>query len=329
MTMDTRTLQSDADDVRVVGGPGWVAQYHDYLTRTAQTSRANRERYERLIARVAAGDLAPRALNGQLNRLFQLHGADYANGLAVVTMRFVAGLIQAGTAHTLDLLEQVAPGSVATTPEPPPELDAADWVVSMQALDDYAERQRAVQLDATRAALATAVGDDGPPAEDERATDSHAGGGAADLAHAMTLYLDLLAGLDDLNAELGDHLDAVLGPQDHTSPVDLRGPLGSPVVTRIAIYNSELDPLSLRCVVSEVRRADGVGRAFEPEATLSPERFELAPGVERNVRVTVQLADDRFDPGQLYVADLRVLTPDESLVEIPLHIWATPAAGPP
>ena len=80
-----------------------------------------------------------------------------------------------------------------------------------------------------------------------------------------------------------------------------------------------------------MRRADGVGPAFAPAASIAPEGLELAPGEEASPR------DDRrawrratTSRASLYVGTLTVTGHGEPRLEVPLRITATePTVAPP
>jgi hypothetical protein len=84
----------------------------------------------------------------------------------------------------------------------------------------------------------------------------------------------------------------------------------------------------VRCVVTDVRRADGIGRAFEPILSVSPERFDLAADEEKSVELALVIQEGSYEPGHAYLAVLHVLTPEETLLEVPVRIRATAGAAP-
>jgi hypothetical protein len=95
------------------------------------------------------------------------------------------------------------------------------------------------------------------------------------------------------------------------------------------VSNDGAGATSLRGVMTDVRRADGIGPAFEPDVTVSPERFVLEPGAEEILALTIRLSPGRFEPGPEYVGTLHVLSPGSTLVEVPLRIRATARPDPP
>jgi hypothetical protein len=154
------------------------------------------------------------------------------------------------------------------------------------------------------------------------------------VAKIVTLYSDLLTRLDETSSSYGDRyletlLDLAKAAERSDATLELLGPIGGEASVRFAVSNTAADVTSLRSVMTDVRRADGVGPAFEPPVTIAPERFTLEPGAEEILTLTIGLAADSFEPGPEYVGTLHVLSPGSTLVEVPLRIRATALPEPP
>ena len=67
------------------------------------------EVYERLLSRVASGELDPRALDRGLNSFLQINGPEYASGIANLSMRFLAGVLEAAGRDAAELFDEMAP----------------------------------------------------------------------------------------------------------------------------------------------------------------------------------------------------------------------------
>ncbi len=306
--------------------PEWTTRYHEYLARTAGRSKHNHDLYRQVTARVAAGELAPTTLDGRLNSFLQLHGTEYANKLAEMSMRFLTGVVQAGTTYSYELVDRIIPGAVTAPEGGPPTFDPADWADWFARLNDYATRESAAVTEAVRDVLDRVARGELVPQRVQEAAASHRREQLpGSVARMVALYFDLLSGLDDLNSGFGEeYLGSVLaGDQPEQFSLKLRGRLGETAVVRLAVANTEAGATSVRCVVTDVRRADGIGPAFEPDLTITPERFELAAGEETGVVLSLRLGDGAYEPGPLYVGTLHVLTPGETLLEVPLRIRAT------
>ncbi|MEA2506705.1 MAG: hypothetical protein QOH48_1323 [Actinomycetota bacterium] len=304
----------------------WVARYQEYLTRAGDRSKGTQDLYRRIIGRVAEGELTPGAVEGLLNSFLQLHGAEYADKLAEISMRFLTGVVQAGTTYSYELVDRIVPGAVSAPETSPPEFEAADWSDWFGRLTDYATQESAAVLEAVRSVIeGVASGSLKPDAVEEISATHSYERLPESVARMVTLYFDLLSGLEGFSSKFGEqYLKSLLGPDDPDAfAVDLKGSLGEVAVVRLAVANTASESTSVRCVCTDVRRADGVGPAFEPDITISPERFALAPGDERSVALSLTLDDGAYEAGALYVGTFHVLTPDETLLEVPLRIRAT------
>jgi hypothetical protein len=306
----------------------WTARYQEHLARTATRSRRTHEQYREVMARVAAGELAPEAIDGRLNLFLQLHGAEYADALAQLSMRFMTGVVHARTAYAYELLERIVPGSDTPPVEAAPALAPTDWSNWFQRLADYASRENGAVTAAARSLMERVATGELAPADmasrpdvqvDERLPRS--------VLDMVALSFDLLSGIDELSSRFGDqYLGSVLESGDPDAfSLRLEGPLGTTVVARLAVANTEAETASVRCVVTDVRRADGIGPAFEPDVTIDPERFVLAPGEESTVILSLVLDEAAYAPNVRYLGVLHVLTPEETLLELPLRVRARAA----
>jgi hypothetical protein len=103
-------------------------------------------------------------------------------------------------------------------------------------------------------------------------------------------------------------------------------PLGQTATIRFAISNNSDADATVRCLLTDLRRSDGVGPAFEPDATLTPNDFRLPVGAEEIIRLSVRLAECDFEDGPVYTGAVRVLGVGDSVVEIPLNLRASVSA---
>jgi hypothetical protein len=76
----------------------------------------------------------------------------------------------------------------------------------------------------------------------------------------------------------------------------------------------------IRGRVSDLRRADGVGPAFDPKVTFTPDGLDLGPGEEGSLRVSLELDPADFQADRLYVGSLYVTGHGEPDFEVPLRI---------
>ena len=300
-----------------------MARYQDYVERKAAVSSESRELYDDLLRHVAAGDLDARALDRGLNSFVQVNGPGYANGLASVSVQFLVGMIQSGSRYAYELFDEIVPGAIEPWHLDPPEFDAADWTDWFQRLIDYSRAERAAQTEALRVVMNRVASGELDPAGVERIVAERGMEQAPDsVGRVADLYFEMLAGLEEVNAAFGnDYLRSIV-PGGTQQVVDLRAAPGTAATVALVVTNDEAVRARMRCVVSDVRRQDGIGPAFEPEATIVPDTFDLEPGTRTTVRLSVVLSDDRFEPGPLYVGSIRILSDDDPVVDIPLRIRA-------
>jgi hypothetical protein len=147
------------------------------------------------------------------------------------------------------------------------------------------------------------------------------------LAELGRLYFDLLDGLTELRLRSEqEFLSGVLRRADATNgaePFELRleGPLGATASASLSIENTRDEPAVIRCHVSDVRRADGVGPAFALDVDLS-DALEVEPGEEARLQLTMLLDEEKYTPGVPYVAELRITGHGDPPLEVPLRITA-------
>jgi hypothetical protein len=85
----------------------------------------------------------------------------------------------------------------------------------------------------------------------------------------------------------------------------------------------------VRCRVTDVRRADGVGPSFVPKVAVAPGILRLAGDEARDVRLSLRLEKEAFDPGASYLGAVRLARRGEPPVDVPLRIQAVAGGGPP
>jgi hypothetical protein len=303
------------------GTPEWTEGYQRYLTTSARNGATVRELYAEIIDRVARGELSQQTLEERSPAFLQTSAVDYANELAEVSVRFLTGIVASGTTYTQEIVDRFAPSLVAVPDIRPPVPEAADWVTWLQRFARFADEHHRARTEMLRVVMEkVAAGDVEPPQPSSPP-------GPADrlpvsAQEMLCLYFDLLTGLDDVTTRYATrYLSTLLGePRVEEFVLSVRGAVGGTATVRFAVRNTQTTHTSVRCVVSDLRRQDGVGPAFVPDATLSPERFDLAPGEERAVTLAVELAADRFEPGHRYVGVLQVLSPEGTLLATAVHV---------
>jgi hypothetical protein len=309
--------------------PGdWTARYAEYLSQASSRAARTAELNSRLLKRIARGELTPTILERRYAAFAGTHGAAYANDVAAASMRFLTGLVRAGTGYANELVQHVAPGSSAAEPGEPPSFASADWSTGLRRLTDYAATENATIAALLRTLMDQVASGAVDPADMQAAAeDFHADHLPQTVREIVSLFFDLLTGLDETHADFGiRYLDEVLGLAPDTdrasATVDVVGPTGGSATARLAVSNDAAGPTALRVVMTDVRRADGIGPAFEPDVTIVPERLTLPPGAEEQITLTIRLDAAVFEPGPEYIGTLHVLSPGETLLAVPLRIRA-------
>lgn len=306
----------------------WSARYREYLERSlARAGRAhglNRE----LTRRVAAGELAPWTLESSLSTFAATHGAAYAQQIAKITMSFLIGMIETGSAYSCELVQAVLPGAVPDLQPAAPGFDPArslDWFGD---LTRFAGAENARITDMLRAVMEqVAAGKLTPSDAEEAAVAFHGEHLPGSTSRLVELYLDLLTGLEEVHASYSEeYLRSVLGeipgePLPGGGPaVELDAVLGEAASVRFAVANTDHEPAVVACTLNGLRRGDGIGPAFDPVARMTPERLELAPGAEAAVELAIHADADHFQPGVSYDGVFRVASATRTLLELPLRI---------
>jgi hypothetical protein len=89
----------------------------------------------------------------------------------------------------------------------------------------------------------------------------------------------------------------------HVVEMDLRGPLRGEARRTFVIENRRAEAVSVSFLVSEF--ADESGQtSFRPPLQLSPARFSMQPGEERQVHLSIPLLEEFFSVGPVYSATL-------------------------
>jgi hypothetical protein len=308
----------------------WTDGYQRYLASSARNGAIVRELYAEIIDRVARGELSQHAIEERSPAFVQAFAIDYANELAEVSVRFLTGIVASGTIYTQEIVDRFAPDLVALPDIRPPVPEAADWVTWLQRFAQFADQHHRARTEMLRVVMErVAAGEVEPLPTGAPASPDQLPASARDM---LSLYFDLLTGLDEVTTRFATrYLSTLLGERRGDDFVlRLRGTVGTIAKVRFAVRNTQTSDTSVRCVISDVRRQDGVGPAFVPDAALTPERFDLTPGEERAVTLAVNLAPDRFEAGRRYVGTLQVLSPEGTLLTTSVHVEpASPAAvGP-
>ena len=310
----------------------WAAWFTQFLTRATGQSAKTLELYQQVLAAISRGDLAPTALQDLLPGFLQVRGTTYTNTFTELATKFYAGLVEIGTAHSRELAELVVPGG--HVPDvPPPVFESADPTQWLTRLTEYAGQLNARAMKIYQAHLNRVAAGETTPDQFQRAMSEYLERRLPEhLRQAGQLYFKLLSDLNEIRVRSEEeYLRGVLASikrpgGDEEFAMTLVAPLGGVASASLSVANTMEERALIRCRVTEVRRADGVGPAFTPATTIQPERVELAPGEEVNLRVSIRLDPADYDVNTLYVGELHVTGHGEPRLELPLRITAREAA---
>jgi hypothetical protein len=299
-------------DERNVSQPAdWGIRFQELTTEAGQLYARSLRRYQELLERVARRELTPEEVQRQFREYLQEYGPTSTRALVELSVGLLAGLLHLEARYRDALLDDLVPPADPPPPPPSPSsIDLANW---FQALASYAAQQSArsmarqqqlVDRVATGEISSERVREQG-----RRFLDLHA---PAFLGDVMTLGLAFVGGLQRSSAALADGLyDRVLGTEG-VEPVveppiclDLHARTGEAASACIVVENSRLDAADVQCRVSDFARRSGDNR-FRADVQISPERFRLAPGEQRDVSITVTIDPIHFAVGVDHVATMLI-----------------------
>ncbi|MGH9143333.1 MAG: hypothetical protein ACRD2I_19535 [Vicinamibacterales bacterium] len=289
-----------------------------YMLRAAQQSARAQDLYYAVLHRVALGTLTPTAIRDTLASFSADYGPTYAAQVGQLAMQFLGGLLQA----------------IGNADDPAPPYDAVNPTTWFVRLSEYANSnsRRAVhdyQINLGR----VAAGDVTPPELQADLAHDYSRRSTEQLRRMSQLYFDLLRSLSELTARAEDeYFSRLLGAGARAAAPEasfqLGGALGEHASALLTIENTRTEAATIRCVMTELRRADGIGPAFMPSAIIDPARLVLEAGQESTVRVSLQLDPSHFEPGVRHVGAVQVLRGGDDRLEIPLQVTASPVRQP-
>jgi hypothetical protein len=279
-----------------------------------------------------AGQTDAHRFQDHFPRFAQAHAAEYSARLAEAGARFLGELVRLGAS-----LGQQRAGSDGQAPEPeavPPRFDATNPVRWFEQLAEYAGQLSARALRMYRVQLDRVAAGETTPSEVQHNTSDYLARQMPQYLERLTHpYFDLLNGLNDVRARYEEtYFRGVLGetrPEESEAPaaLTLAGPSGETVSKSLAVTNTRTETTQIGWTLTDVRRTDGIGKAFVPAVTVFPETLELKPDEEGTLTLSLLLDPVQYDPGALYTGALYVTGGAGLQVEVELRILAS--ANPP
>jgi hypothetical protein len=254
-------------------------------------------------------------------------GNAHARDVADVYARFFAGLARLVAEPWLEPgQEQAGVTGVdgqLTNPQPIDEANPGSWFERLAA---QALRVSSDHVSAFHTNVASAAENSGPGAGRRRAAAAGRVEGAARLSRLTALYVDLIDGISEAaSASEDEYLRGVLATAYGTAPgtpggLQLEGQVGEAAEASLSIENTTGALAMIRCSVSPVRRADGIGPAFAPQAVVMPAHVVLHAGEDTQVRLQVALEAGSYEAGAVYVGTLHVHRDGDPRLDVPLRI---------
>jgi hypothetical protein len=307
----------------------WSASYSHFLTRSAALSARTLKLYHKALECVAQGRIPPTVFQDYLPRFAQAHSADYAARLAGAGARFLSDLVRLGTG-----MGQTRSGSEATA-EPeivPPRFDLSNPVRWFEQFAEYAGQLGAQGVKTYRAQLDRVAAGATTPSEAQQDTSAFLSRQLPEYLQRTTrLYFDLLNNMNDVRATYEEAyfrgvLAEATGKESPTPvAVTLSGARSSTVTASLSVTNTTGQRTNVGYRMTDVRRSDGVGRAFVPSLTIFPESLDLGPDAEGAITLSLWLDPQQYEPDGLYTGMLYVTGGAGLQVEVQVRIAVSPA----
>jgi hypothetical protein len=289
----------------------WGVRFQEQAAEAGRSYARVARRYDELLERVARGGLAPEDVQRQLRDYVQEHAATSTRELVELSVGLLAGLLYVEARYRDALLDGLVPPAPPVPPPPAPAgVDLTRW---FQALAAYATEQGAraaqryqalVELVASGQLPTARVQEEGRLFAERRSPEF--------LGEVMDLGLTFVGRLQRSSTGFAEALyDRILGPEPDVPPpgpplcADLRGPAGSLAVAAIVVENTLPTAADVSCRASDFAPRGG-GPPFRSGLEVSPARFTLAPGAQRELEVRLLLDPALFAPGTDHAALLRI-----------------------
>jgi hypothetical protein len=325
---DNRAGNGIADAKAAAWASEWSAWYGQFAARAADQAQKTGRLYQQVADAMSRGELAPTALQAMQAAFYQSRGTTYSERFAELSGRFFSRLVEAAATYSREMAEAVMPGIPA--PPPLPRLDPSDANTWFSRLTDYSSSLSTHIATSYKAFLdrVSAGGVDSSSLKEvaseylERRFPEY-------LRLLGRLYFDLLIDLNDLRAAgEQDFLSGILAGVGSSRPsgamtLDLTGPSKGLASATLTIANTREQLAQIRHRVGDVRRADGIGPAFAPVISVTPDQLQLGLSEEGTLTLALGLDEMVYAPNTLYVGAFHIMGHGEPPLEIPLRIMVT------
>jgi len=292
--------------------------YALYAMRAAAHATRNLQLLDQVIACVARRQLAPESLQQSLAAIARTRAPSLEREANLAAARFVAGLMSSAPLP-VESTEQVAGVDPSAIDESLERLGRDVHARASAALATYQSRIDSV-----------AAGEISPDDSRRAVRKDYTRGVSRELVRVSQLWFDLLGDLDHIRSRFTE--EYLLDALRRASPigfdgdqVELTGRLSTRASTIVTLENTRPEPVTLRCAVRDIRRADAVGPAFVPAIVLTPTEVVLDVDRVANIGVSLQLDETIYDADVRYIGAFEISRDGAPRIDIPLTI--TPMAS--
>lgn len=314
----------------------WGRRFQDMATDASTMYSHVLARYNELLRRVAAGELPPENVQNEFRDYLQESGSDATRELIELSVGLLAGLLYVEAKYREALLDGLLPSDGPVPP--PPSAGGVDLTNWFQTLAAYANAQSRRGMGRYQQLVErVAAGQITPEQMRERGQQYLASQAPHFVGEVLNLGMDFVSRLQQSSTRMAEGMyDRVLGEEPASQAaaemplvVNLRGSPGATAQSEIVVENSRLTAADVVCELSGFTPRDG-GPAVTAAADVTPARFRLSPGEERDVAISLALDPELFRPGADYFALLRIsgVGSGEILVQVVVHSDKPASAEP-
>jgi hypothetical protein len=302
----------------------WSTSYSQFLARASARSSRTLQLYQEVLACVGQGRLAATVFEEYYPRFVKENGSTYTERLTALGAEFLSRLAQVNSSSSArDEVDSEVPAPIFEPGNP------SRW---FEQYAEYTGQLNARAVKAYRRQLdRVASGEITPEDVQQKVVGQMSNQLPEQMQRVSQLYFAVIDGLNEIRARyeeeyfLGVLALARRREEDISITLPLSGPQGGLAFASFSVTNTTSAKTPIHYVVTEIRRADGVGAAFAPVIAISPEVLELAPGEEQTISVSLQLVTEQYEQDSPYIGFFYVTGDGDLRVEMRLRILATRA----
>ncbi|WP_433975267.1 hypothetical protein [Tunturiibacter lichenicola] len=303
----------------------WSTSYSQFLARASAHSSRTLQLYQEVLVCVSQGRLTATVFEEYYPRFIKENGSAYTERLTALGAEFLNRLAQLNSSGPAirDEVESEIPAPIFEPGNP------SRW---FEQYAEYAGQLNARAVKAYRRQLdRVALGEVTPEDVQQKVVGQMSNQLPEQMQRVSQLYFAVIDQLNEIRARyeekyfLGVLALARRREEDISITLPLSGPQGGIAFASFNVTNTTSAKTPIHYVVTEIRRADGVGAAFAPAIAVRPEILELAPGEEQTISLSLQLATEQYERDAPYIGFFYVTGDGDLRVEMRLRIVATEA----